>query len=69
MTPEQFEALAQLLRMREGSQSRELARLVLVEGISQAEATAQLGATRSAASNAVRAARAGLALARTAAGA
>ena len=68
MPTDQFDALAQVARLRPDSQRRELARLVLVDGLTQAAAAAQLGATRQAASNAVRAARDGLALARQACG-
>ena len=69
MTPEAFDALARLMRQRPDSQGRELARLVLVEGLTQNEAADRLGASRQAAGNAVRAARAALALAQQAAGA
>lgn len=68
MTHDQFEALAQLMRQRPDSQGRALARLVLVEGLTQTEAADRLGASRQAAGNAVRAARAALALAQQAAG-
>ena len=69
MTPEAFDALARLMRQRPDSQGRELARLVLVEGLTQNKAADRLGAARQAAGNAVRAARAALALAQQAAGA
>ena len=42
MTPAQFAALAGLLHLRDGS-AQECARLVLVEGIPQAEATDRTG--------------------------
>lgn len=64
MTPEQFDALARLLRLSPGSTSRELARLVLVDGLTQADAAARLGATHQAAYNAVQRVREGLDLAR-----
>ena len=69
MTPAAFDALAQLMRQRPDSQGRELARLVLVEGLTQTEAAECVGASRQAAGNAVRAARAALALAQQATGA
>lgn len=64
MTTAQFDALAQLMRLRAGSTRRELARLVLVEGLSNAEAAARLGATPQQVYQAVRAARAGVDLVR-----
>lgn len=64
MTSAQFDALARLLRLSPGSTSRELARLVLVDGLSQAEAAARLGATPQAAYNAVQRVREGQDLAR-----
>ena len=67
MNSDQFQAIAQLLRLRQGPQ-REAARLVLVDGLTQADAARQLGATEQAASNALRAARATLELARVAVG-
>ena len=66
MTPASFDALSRLLRHRPDSQARELVRLVLVDGLTQADAARQLGATEQAASNALRAARATLELARVA---
>ena len=68
MTPASFDALSRLLRHRPDSQARELVRLVLVDGLTQADAARQLGATEQAASNALRAARATLELARVAVG-
>lgn len=68
LTAEQFDAIAQLLRMLPGSTRRELARLVLVEGLTQADAARRLDTTHQAASNAVRAVSAGLELARRAVG-
>lgn len=46
MSPEQFEALAQLMRLRQ-SPSREALRLVLVDGANQSEAAAKTGIPRS----------------------
>ena len=68
MTPASFDALSRLLRHRPGSQARELARLVLVDGLTQADAARSLGTSDQAASNAIRDARATLELARVAAG-
>ena len=45
MTPASFDALSRLLRHRPDSQARELVRLVLVDGLTQADAARQLGAT------------------------
>ena len=67
MTAEQFEALARLTRMSKGARYQ-CARLVLVEGLTGAEAARQVGTTPSTASDAVTACRANLALARIAAG-
>lgn len=64
MTPTQFGALSRLLRLSPGSTSRELARLVLVDGLTQAEAATRLGATQQAAYNAVQRVREGHDLAR-----
>lgn len=52
MTPEQFDALARLTRAREPA--RTAARRVLVDGISQAEASREYGMTPSALGNSVR---------------
>ncbi len=67
MTADQFDALAALLRMQSGA-ARECARLVLVEGAAQADAAGQTGLSRQAASQSVKRARSGMALARRAAG-
>lgn len=67
MTPEAFAALVKLLRMT-GAQSIEAARLVLVEGKTQKEAVEATGITQAGASQAVKRCRAGLELARMAAG-
>lgn len=53
LTPQDFEDLAWLAGLKE-SASREAARLVLVEGLSAAEAGRRVGITRDAASKAVR---------------
>ena len=66
MTYEQFHALAQLLRLRQGPQ-REAARLVLVEGVRQADAARIAGCSASALGNTLRTCRAGLELVRIAA--
>ena len=68
MTSTQFDALAQLLRLRSDSTRRELARLVMVDGLSHAEAAARLGATPQDVYKAMLSARTGLDLARRAAG-
>lgn len=67
MTVDQFAALAQILRLRQGPQ-REAARLVLVDGLRQADAARAVGVGPSALGNTLRACRSGLELARTAAG-
>lgn len=53
MTPEQFEAIARLLRMR-GSPSREVARLHYVDGMPVADAARQAGLSYNAAHQAVK---------------
>jgi hypothetical protein len=67
MTPAQFAALAQLLRLRSGP-AEQVARLVLVNGAKTPEAAAQVGMQYRAAAAAVRRARDGLELAKRAAG-
>jgi len=67
MTAQQFEALAKLLQLRQGPQ-REAARLVLVDGMRQADAARMAGCSPSALGNTLRTCRAGLELARIAAG-
>ena len=52
MTPAAFDALAQLMRQRPDSQGRELARLMLVEGLARAEVARRTGASRQAVYNA-----------------
>ena len=65
MTPEQFAALAQLLRLRTGP-AQDAARMVLVEGISQADAARATGLTQQAVHNAVKRVQAGFELAQAA---
>lgn len=67
MTAESFEALATLLRLKDGPQ-REGARRVLVDGQSPAEAARELGISQSALGNTLRACRGGMELARAACG-
>lgn len=62
MTPDQFDALAELLRLRGGA-SQEAARLVLVDGLSPADAARQVEASPQAVSNVLASCRRGLALA------
>ena len=59
MTNESFEALATLLRLKQGPQ-REAARLVLVDGQVQADAARTAGVSPSALGNTLRACRAGI---------
>lgn len=65
MTPAQFAALSELLRLRPGP-AQDCARLVLVGGLSPAEATDRTGLSRQAAHQAIQRARDGLQLARQA---
>lgn len=67
MTSKQFSALAELLRLRGGA-AQEAARLVLVESLAPSDAARRTGASPQAVSNAVTRCRAGLELARRAAG-
>lgn len=67
MNDEQFQALAQLLRLRGGA-SQEAGRLVMVEGLTGAEAALRCGVTPQSVSQVVAACRRGLALARKAVG-
>lgn len=67
MKPEQFSALATLLRLRAGP-AREAARLVLVDGLRPADAAALAGCSAQSVANTLAACRAGLELARQAAG-
>ena len=66
MTPERFEALASLLRLRFGP-AQVAARLVLVDGLRLADAAREAGCTPQNAANTLAACRRGLALARVAA--
>lgn len=68
MTGAQFDALAELLRMREGA-SKTAARLVLVDGKSPAEAARLAGTTPQSVNSALRSCERGAQLARIAAGA
>jgi DNA-directed RNA polymerase specialized sigma24 family protein len=63
MTPDQFTALAELLRLRDGP-AREVARLVLVDGRKTPEAAESVGMQYRAAAAAVQRARQGLELVR-----
>lgn len=63
MTIDHFNALAQLLRLRPGP-AREAARLVLVDGMTQADAARKLDVSPNTVTNAVARARAGLVLVR-----
>lgn len=67
MTAAQFDALAQLLRLRQGP-AQEAVRLHLVDGLSVPNAARQAGADYRGATYAVKRAKAGLALAQEAAG-
>lgn len=62
MTPDQFAALAQLMRLRTGAQ-QDAARLVLVDGMRQVDAARQLGISTAALGATMRACRRGVALA------
>mgnify|MGYP000173223323 CR=1 FL=1 len=63
MTPEQFEALAQLMRLRQ-SASREALRLVLVEGMTHAAAAERAGSIRTDVTQSVSSAKRAIELAR-----
>ena len=65
MTDAQFQALSQLLRLRQGP-AQEAARLVMVQGVATAEAARQIGMDYRAATYAVKRVRAGLKLAQAA---
>lgn len=65
LTLAQFEALAALLRMRNGA-SQNAARLVLVEGFSTTEAAKMVGTSPQAVSNVLASCRKGIDLARKA---
>jgi len=68
MTGEQFDALAQLLRLRAGPASA-AARLVLVEGLRPAQAAARTGCSPQSVSNTLAACRRGIEFACRAVGA
>tara|TARA_R110002124_G_scaffold128157_4_gene288550 strand:+ start:4339 stop:4590 length:252 start_codon:yes stop_codon:yes gene_type:complete len=53
MTGEQYDALVRLMRGSPESAANKAARLVLVDGLTQAEAVRETGATRSTVSDAV----------------
>ena len=63
MKPEQFDALARLMRLRQ-SASREALRLVLVDGLKQTAAAERAGADRAALTRQVGSARRAMLLAR-----
>lgn len=63
MTDLQFQALAELLRLRSGP-AREAARLVLVDGLPSRSAAAQTGVSEASVSNALARCRRGMELAR-----
>ena len=67
MTPSQFAALAELLRLRGGA-SQEAARLVLVEGMQPSAAARLAGTTPQAVSNTLASCRRGLELSALACG-
>lgn len=67
MTPAQFDALAQLLRLRQGP-ARQAAQLVMVDGQSVADAARAVGMQYQHAHEAVQRVRAGLELVKVAAG-
>lgn len=67
MTADQFDALAQLLSLRTGP-AKDGARLVLVDGLRGIDAAQLVGASASSISNTVQRVRAGLELAKRAAG-
>ena len=69
MTPAQFDALAQLLRLHSGSATADALRLVLVEGLTHDAAAAQAGAQRQSVTRAVGQARKAIAAAQVLAGA
>lgn len=67
MTPDQFTALAELLRLRDGP-AQQVARMVLVDGLTVPDAARQLGMGYHLAYKAVKRAQDGLQLARCACG-
>ena len=67
ITDEQFDALAELLRLQNGVR-REAARLVLVEGLRPADAARQAGTTPQTVNSALISCRRGISLAQIVAG-
>jgi len=67
ITPDQFDALADLLRLRQGP-SRDAARLVLVDGLPPSAAADRVGIGRAGVSDVLRRCRRGFALAERATG-
>lgn len=67
ITPEQFDALSDLLRLRTGP-ARVAVRLVMVDGLTVPDAARKAGMDYRAAHQAVKRAKRGLAIAKTAAG-
>ncbi len=67
LTDEQFDALAELLRLQNGVR-REAARLVLVDGLRPADAARQAGTTPQTVNSALVSCRRGIALAQIVAG-
>ena len=67
LTDEQFDALAELLRLQNGVR-REAARLVFVEGLRPADAARQAGTTPQTVNSALVSCRRGIALAQIVAG-
>lgn len=63
MNAEQFEALAELIKMRGGA-SQEAARLVLIDGIAPAEAARRTGIKPQAVNNVLNSCKRGIELAR-----
>lgn len=64
MTLDQFAALANLLRLRDGP-AQDVARMVMVDGLTVSEAARATGVSLQAASNSAQRCRRGLELART----
>lgn len=67
MTQDQFDALAELLRLRGGA-AKEAARMVLIDGLSPADAARATGISPQSVTNAVTRCRKGLALSKIVAG-
>jgi len=64
VTPEQFDALAKLLRLQPATPSATAARLHFVDGLRPSEAARQAGCTEQAAGNSISRCRAGVDLAK-----